>query len=96
MLKHGDRLSLGPPELKDAVKITFHSPPSWWMRGISYGFYGLGGMALLFAVWIGLEWSKVPIRPLPSGMIGPVVVYAGDGVTPLNPVRQEKIGRAHV
>ncbi len=88
-LRHGDRLTLGPPELKDAVKITYHQPPRPWIRGIRYGLYGLGGLFTLAAVWIGLEWSKIPVYPLPAGVAGPVAIYAGDGATPLNPIQNK-------
>lgn len=87
-LKHGDRLSLGPPELKDAVKITYHYPPPSWVRVLRYGLYGAGGLFALATLWVGMEWTKISVYPLPTGVTGPVVIYAGDGVTPLNPTQK--------
>lgn len=88
-LRHGDVITLGPPELASTVKITYHNPPPLWIQLMRYSFYGTGGMMGLLALWIGIEWSKYPVRPLPPGVGKPVVVYARDGQTPLSPVRED-------
>lgn len=83
MLRHGDVLTLGPPELADGVQLRYHNPPPKWVRGLQYGLGGMGGIVGLVVVAIGIEWMKIPIYPLPSGVEGPVMVYARDGETPL-------------
>lgn len=83
MLRHGDVLTLGPPELADGVRLRYHNPPPMWVRGLRYSLYGVGGIVGLVVVAIGIEWTKIPIYPLPSGVEGPVMVYARDGETPL-------------
>jgi len=83
MLRHGDVLTLGPPELADGVQLRYHNPPPKWVRGLQYGLGGVGGVVGLVVVAIGIEWLKIPIYPLPSGVEGPVMVYARDGETPL-------------
>lgn len=89
VLKHGDIISLGPPELENATEITFHNPPSAWLNSLRYALYGAGlvtGLAFLGIFWAS---SSISVKPLPSGVVGPVVIYAGDGETPLNPVKQK-------
>ncbi len=86
-LRHNDHFTLGPPDVANAVEITYHHPPPLLLRRISYLFYGLGGLAILFALIIGLEWTKFSVQPLPVGVQGPVVVYSRDGQTPLRPVQ---------
>jgi 1A family penicillin-binding protein len=88
-LRHGDVIALGPPELAAAVTVTYHNPPPLWMKALRYSLYGTGGIIALLALAIGLEWSKIPVRPLPSGVSGPVVVYARDGQTPLSPIHKD-------
>lgn len=83
LLRHGDILTLGPPELANGVRIQYFNPPPKWIKAIQYGLYGVGGLTGLVALGIGIEWLKVPVYPLPSGIEGPVMVYARDGVTPL-------------
>ncbi|MEM8640073.1 MAG: transglycosylase domain-containing protein [Cyanobacteria bacterium P01_G01_bin.54] len=83
LLRHGDILTLGPPELANGVRIQFYNPPPKWVRAVQYSLYGVGGLTALAVLGIGIEWFKIPIYPLPSGVEGPVVVYARDGVTPL-------------
>jgi len=84
-LRHGDRFTLGPPDVADAVEITYHHPPPRVLKGISTVLYGVGGITLLFAVIVGLEWTKFSVQPLPVGIQGPVVVYSRNGQTPLRP-----------
>ncbi len=82
-LRHGDTLTLGPPELADAVEIKYDNPPPFIIRGLGYALYGIGGVALLFAAWVGMEWTKFDVSTLPTGVSGPVLVYSRDGQTPL-------------
>ncbi|MEL7408399.1 MAG: transglycosylase domain-containing protein, partial [Cyanobacteria bacterium J06558_2] len=42
---------------------------------------------------LGLEWSKVPVYPLPQESTLPIVVYARDGETPINPTAQNNTHR---
>lgn len=87
VLRHGDILTLGPPELAAAVRLEYVDPPPWYILAIRYGLYGIGGLTGLVALLIGVEWAKVPVRPLPLGVQGPVYVTARDGVTPLRQPR---------
>ena len=87
-LRHGDRISLGPTELENAVTLIFnHLSPTWhrWLRLGLYGFVGLFSLLLLL---IGWQWSDIPVKPLPTSISGPVVVYARDQTTPLSPLEQ--------
>lgn len=88
-LRHGDVISLGPPELRDAPQLTFVNPPPLFLRLLRSGFLGLGLLSLLIMGLLAWEWRKIPVKPWPLGITGPVVVYSGDGKTPLNPVKQE-------
>ncbi|UZQ55958.1 PBP1A family penicillin-binding protein [Trichothermofontia sichuanensis B231] len=88
-LRHGDRFTLGPPDLQDVVTLTCFDP---YIRVLRYGIYGFTGLSLLLALWIGLEWQKFSVRPLPHSIQGPVIVYARDNVTPL----REPYNRAHI
>lgn len=87
-LYHGDRFTLGPPELAAAVTLEYYNPPPLWLKILRYSLYGTGGMVSLLILWIGIEWAKVPVYPLPREATRPVVVYARDGKTPINPVAQ--------
>ncbi|MEM1367209.1 MAG: transglycosylase domain-containing protein [Cyanobacteria bacterium P01_H01_bin.15] len=84
-LRHGDRLTLGPPQLKDAVQVHYRNPAPVWMLLLRWLLSATGLVGLLFIAALILQWQKVPVRPLPTGISGPVVVYAGDDKTPLNP-----------
>lgn len=86
-LRHGDCFTLGPPDVSDAVAIRYYHPPPRVLKGISTVLYGVGGVTLLFAVIVGLEWTKFSVQPLPFGVQGPVVVYSRDGQTPLRPLQ---------
>jgi penicillin-binding protein 1A len=90
-LRHGDVLTLGPPELAAAVRLQYHYPPPWYIRAIRYSLYGAGGLTALVTLLIGIESSKFSVRPLPDAT-GPVVVYSGDLETPLRTPRTQ----AHV
>jgi penicillin-binding protein 1A len=57
------------------------------VRGLRYFLFGTAGSIGLFCLWLGIEWSKVAVYPLPTSKDGPVVVYANDEQTALNPLR---------
>ncbi len=88
-LRHGDVLTLGPPELANGVRLRYHNPPPKLIRGLRYGLYGIGGLTALVVAAVALEWTKFSINPLPLGVQGPVVVYARDGQTPLRALRND-------
>lgn len=91
-LRHGDVFTLGPPELAASVKIQYIDPPPWYVKAARYSLYGFTGLTAIAALWVGVQWQRFSVVPLPAGVQGPVVVYARDGVTPLNTVQT----RAHV
>lgn len=91
-LRHGDVLTLGPPELASAVRLQYHNPPPWYIKAARYGLYGFTGLTLLTGVWVASEWQRFAVRPLPASVQGPVMVYARDGETALRPVET----RAHI
>src|SRR5919202_1119333 len=86
VLRHGDVLTIGPPELAAAVRLQYVDPPPWYILVIRYGLYGVGGLTALLVLAIGIEWIKVPVRPLPLGVQGPVMVFSDDQ-TPLRKPR---------
>jgi penicillin-binding protein 1A len=81
-LRHGDILTLGPPELAAAVRVQYVDPPSWYAKATRYSLYGVSSLVALTALVIGFEWQKFSVRPLPQSVQGPVGVIARDG-TPL-------------
>ncbi|MEM1241190.1 MAG: transglycosylase domain-containing protein [Cyanobacteria bacterium P01_H01_bin.26] len=91
-LEDGDVLSLGPSELSDAVTLHFQNPAPWYLKTLRYGLYGATGSVALVAFWIvAIEWPKIPIRPIPESVQGPVSVYGnenGDRVL-LNPINNQ-------
>ncbi|HEY9645645.1 MAG TPA: PBP1A family penicillin-binding protein [Chroococcidiopsis sp.] len=91
-LRHGDVLTLGPPDLAAAVRLQFVDAPPWYAVAIRYGLYGISGISALVALWILLQWQSFSVSPLPNSVQGPVVVYARDGETPLRTPRN----RSHV
>lgn len=91
VLRHGDTLTLGPPELANAVQIQYYDPPPAMVQGLRYALYGTGSLVGVLAVVVGIEWTRFSVRPLPTGIQGPVVVYSRDGQTSLNPFQ----GRVH-
>jgi membrane peptidoglycan carboxypeptidase len=74
-LRDGDTFTLGPPELKAAVKITYLDPPPVYMRVLRYGLYGTGSVLSLLLLAIVAESTKINVNPLPDAN-GPVMVYA--------------------
>ncbi|HEY9650599.1 MAG TPA: transglycosylase domain-containing protein [Coleofasciculaceae cyanobacterium] len=87
VLRHGDVLTIGPPELAASVRLQYVDPPPWYVLAIRYGLYGIGGLTALVVLLIGIEWLKVPVVPLPTGVQGPVMIIAGDDQTPLRQSR---------
>ncbi len=85
-LFHGESFILSPPELEKSVKITFLNPPPAWIKIIRYSLYGTTGLLGLVLLSLGIEWSKTSIYPLPRESTRPIVVYAEDGKTTINPV----------
>lgn len=82
-LRHGDRFSLGPPELAEVVHIQYVDPPPWYVRSLTYGLWAIAlGLAGL-GTWVAVEWQKVDVTPLPAGAQGALVILSGDGKTPL-------------
>ncbi|GAB4135274.1 MAG: transglycosylase domain-containing protein [Cyanobacteria bacterium J069] len=86
-LRHGDVFTLGPPDLASAVRIQYVDPPPGYVKAARYGMYGFTALTALTALWIGVEWQKFSVRPLPASVQGPVMVMARDGVTPLTPTK---------
>lgn len=86
-LRHGDILTLGPPELAASVRLQYVYPPAWYVKAASLTAYGIGGVSALLALVIGVEWLKFTVKPLPTATRAPVVVYARDGTTPLREPR---------
>ncbi len=83
-LRDGDTFTLGPPELKAAVKITYLDPPPVSLRILRYGLYGTGSLFGLLLLAIVAESTKIHVNPLPDAN-GPVMVYADDLEEPLRP-----------
>lgn len=88
ILRHGDILTIGPPELAASVKLQYVDPPPWYILTIRWSLYGIGALTCLVVLLIAIEWAKVPVRPLPIGIQGPVIVYSRDE-TPLRKPRTE-------
>ena len=88
-LRHGDTLTLGPPELLQAVRLRYIFPPPWYVLAWRYFLYGMGSIVALLVVVVTIEASKFPIRPLPAGVQGPVIIYSRDGQTPLRPLETQ-------
>lgn len=86
-LRHGDVLSLGPPELAAAVRVQYFDPPPSYVKAAVGIAYGVGGVTALLALAIGFEWTKFSVTPLPKPTQGPVIIYARDGATPLRQPR---------
>jgi penicillin-binding protein 1A len=87
---HNDQLTLGPPELADAIRIQFKEEPSLWLRSARVALYGLCGLTALSIAAIALAWQQFSISPLPNSVQGPIIVYARDGETPLSPLPPNK------
>jgi penicillin-binding protein 1A len=84
-LFHGESFTLGPPELAAGVTVEYFNPPPWWIYIIRYSLYSLVAMLGLLLLFLSIEWLKVPVYPIPQESTLPIVVYAEDGETPINP-----------
>ncbi len=82
-LYHGMKVSLGPPELANAVTLNYHYPPPWYVTVLRYALIGGGGGFALLVGAILLGWLQFSVTPLPASSQGPVIVLARDGQTPL-------------
>ncbi|AFY39219.1 FHA modulated glycosyl transferase/transpeptidase [[Leptolyngbya] sp. PCC 7376] len=85
-LRNGDVVYLAPPELAQAIKLTYRYKPPIWVQLIRYGLMGTGGFIGFICLLLAWQWSKFPLNPLPAGVTGPVVIFANDGETAINPV----------
>ncbi len=88
-LRNGDKISLAPPDLSQAVNLTYRYPLPLWLQILRYGLMGTGGFVGLLCLIFAWQWSKVSFNPLPKGVTGPVVIFARDGETAINPVATE-------
>jgi len=86
-LRHGDIVTLGPPELAASVSLEYLDPPPAYVKFLTWGMYGISGVTALFALAIVWEWTKFDVNPLPTATSGPVVIYARDAYTPLREPR---------
>lgn len=86
-LRHGDIVTLGPPELAASVSLEYLDPPPAYVKFLTWGMYGISGVTALFALAIVWEWAKFDVNPLPTATSGPVVIYARDAYTPLREPR---------
>ena len=84
-LFHGESFTIGPPELAAGVDVSYYNPPPFWIYIIRYALYGLAGILGLLFLLLSIEWIKVPVYPIPKESTLPVVVYAGDEETTINP-----------
>jgi penicillin-binding protein 1A len=91
-LRDGDVLTLGPPELANAVQLRYSNPPPWYVKTLRYGLYGFTGATALAVLWIGIEWQRFQVRPLPESVQGPVAIYSRDD----QPLLPEIPSRGHV
>jgi len=92
-LFHGESFTLGPPELAAGVTVEYFNPPPLWLYIIRYALYALAGMLGLLLLLLSIEWLKVPVYPLPRESTLPIVVYAQDGETPINPTASNNTHR---
>ena len=92
-LFHGESFTLGPPELAAGVTVEYFNPPPLWLYIIRYTLYGLAGMLGLLFLLLSIEWIKVPVYPIPRESTLPIVVYAQDGETPINPTARNNTHR---
>lgn len=77
-LRHGDILTLGPPELAASVRLQYVDPPPWYVTAGTWAAYGVGGITTLMALVLGVESLKFSVRPLPGTTRAPVVILARD------------------
>ena len=92
-LFHGESFTLGPPELAAGVTVEYFNPPPLWLYIVRYALYAIVGMLGLLLLLLSIEWLKVPVYPIPRESTLPIVVYARDGETAINPTAQNNTHR---
>lgn len=92
MLHHKEVITLGPPELEASVRVQYMDPPPWYVQATRYALYGTSGAVGLLLLLMGIEWLRIPVRPLPASNQGPIIVLARDGETALARQRDEAHG----
>lgn len=90
-LRHNMVITLGPPELKEAVTLRYIDPPPWYVRTVQYTGIGVASLVALAIGAVAIEYQRVPdVRPLPVSQQGPVEVLAGDSKTSIGSPETEK------
>lgn len=84
-LQHNDIITLGPPELADVIEIRFDKCPPKSSIFLRYGLMISGVGLFLIMAYIGFEWAKYDVYPIPDHVGGSTVVYGDDGKTLLSP-----------
>jgi len=83
VLRNGDVLTLGKPELKHSVRIKFLDPPPLHISAAINSGYAITFIPILFLVLSGLAWVICPpVNPLPILERKPSIIYASN-FTPL-------------
>ncbi len=88
-LRHGDKFSLGPPELEAAVNITFSDPPPWYLQVFRYGLYGTSAVLTILLALMAWEVSKAPSVSLIPDSSGPVGIFSDGLEEPLRQLRTQ-------
>jgi membrane peptidoglycan carboxypeptidase len=90
-LRHNMVITLGPPELKEAVTLRYIDPPPWYVRTVQYTGIGVASLVAIAVGAVAIEYQRVPdVRPLPVSQQGPVEVLAGDSKTSIGSPETEK------
>jgi membrane peptidoglycan carboxypeptidase len=89
-LRHGDVITLGPPELAASVRLQYIDPPPWYVKVANWSFIGVTGASALLALAIATQWLQFSVRPLPVASRSPIIIYAGDEETPLREPRSQR------
>jgi penicillin-binding protein 1A len=84
-LSHNDVITLAPPDLVEAVEIKFCNAPAKWVLLLRYSVMLLMVLILSAIAFIGFEWSKYQIFPMPAHTGGKTVIYGDNGKTLLAP-----------
>ena len=92
-LFHGESFTIGPPELAAGVSVSYVNPPPLWLYIVRYILYGMGGILGLAFLLLSIEWLRVPVYPIPNESTLPVVVYADDDETTINPTARNNTHR---
>jgi 1A family penicillin-binding protein len=89
-LRHGDTFTLAPPELATGVTVRYENPSPWGVNLLRYGLYGAGGLLSLSGLIFAWAWMSLSLESLANtSSSNPIVIYAGDGETLLNPVQSD-------